>query len=169
MPWGFPSTLEDPHSRDDEAWSFRCAACTAEQFRYTPHCPECGAKHLNESRAFGTSGRRYRRAWRLPDVVAELERFRGWTAGVGSFVISHSELPISVWGSGDEWALVSCSATDRIEVTPGRWQAALRVEAADTQLGPGFALLDDAVRLRVVCSMLSVYTPLTSVTEAEPV
>jgi hypothetical protein len=166
MPWGFPESLDDPRSRDDEAWSFRCAACRAELFRYTPHCPKCGAKHLREARAFGASGRRYRRAWRLPEVVAEVERFRGWTAEVGSFVISHAELSVSVW-SAAEWALVYCAAAGRIEVTPGRWQAALRVEAAETPLGPGFALHDDAARLRVVCGMLSVYVPVESA-EAEP-
>jgi hypothetical protein len=126
-----------------------------------------GFRHPGEGRAFGASGRRDRRAWRLPEVAAELERCRGWTAEVGSFVISHGELPIRLWSAGG-WALVYCAATERIEVTPGRWRAALRVETAETALGPGFVLFDDAARLRVVSRMLGVYVPLESGTEAEP-
>ena len=156
MPWGVPWSLNDPRNQDDEAWSFRCAGCQVELFRHTPYCPECGAKHPGEGRSFGTSGRRYRRAWELPEVTAELERFRGWTAGVGSFTVSHAELSIDVH-SADEWALIYCAATERVEVSPGWWQSALRVEAADTRHGPGFALVDEAARLRVVCGMLSVY------------
>ncbi len=169
MPWGLPGPefLVDPRRRDGEVWSFRCAACRAELFRYTPHCPECGARHPSESRAFGGSGRRYRGVWRPAEVAAELDRFRGWTAEVGAFAISHAELSVSVWADHD-WALVYCAGAERIEVTPGRWPATLRVEGTETTLGPGFVLLDDPVRLRVVCGTLGVYAPVPSRAAAEP-
>jgi hypothetical protein len=94
-------------------------------------------------------------------VAAELERYRGWTAEVGSFAISHGELSISLW-SADEWALAYCAAVERIEITPGQWPSALRAEAAEAKVRPGFALVDDSVRLRVVCGMLSVYAPMAA-------
>jgi hypothetical protein len=136
-------------------------------FRYTPHCPECGVEQPPEGRAFGASGRRYRRAWRLPEVAAELERCRGWTAEVGSFVTGHGQLSISLW-SADEWALAYCAAVERIEITPGQWPSALRTEVAEGKFRPGFTLVDDSVRLRVVCGMLSVYVPMATETAAEP-
>jgi hypothetical protein len=167
MPWGFPWSLDDPRSRDDEAWSFRCVACRAELFRYSPHCPQCGAKHPREGRAFGTSGRRYRRAWRPEEVRRELERCRGWTAEAGTFHISHRELEVHTWSDGDEWALIYCAATERIEVTPGRWRCGFELAASEDAEGRLFTLTDGAAQLRVACRVLGVYVP-AEPSEAEP-
>jgi hypothetical protein len=159
MPWGFPWSLTDPRRRDDEAWSFRCFACHAELFRYTPHCPGGGAEHPEERRAFGSSGRRYRRVWRPEEVRRELARCRGWTAEVGTFSISHAELEVRAWSEGGEWFLICGAATQRIEVTPGRWRCAFELTASEDEQGRLYTLTDRAVSLRVVCRMLSVYVP----------
>src|SRR5262249_17428400 len=131
MPYGLPRFLTDSRCRDDQAWSFRCFACNAELFQYTSFCPECGAKHPDENRAFGTGGRRYRRVWRFEEVGRELDRSRGWTAEVGNFHISHQELEIRAWSSGEEWYLIYCAASERIEVTPGRWPCAFEFTIAE--------------------------------------
>lgn len=157
MPWGLPLSLDDPRFKLDEAWSFRCTGCRLEHFRHSPYCPECGQKHPSEDRAFGVSGVHYRRVWKLPELAVEFNKFHGWTTEVGSFVLSHAELSISVWNEGSRTALVYCAGVERIEATPGRWSSRLRVESASTTIGDGFAMLDEAVRFRVICGMLSVY------------
>jgi hypothetical protein len=109
---------------------YKCVKCAGEcESGYTPFCPWCGQKQPEQHRKEVTGlSRVVRRFHHVTEVQAALDQFRGFSARLWMYCVSHSELQIVFYKTGDERMLLLCSGTAELSLSTRAWKPELELE-----------------------------------------
>ena len=123
LPYGIPWPEQD-------YVVYRCVICNIEtDTGYTPFCPCCGAKQPKQERKdLAGFSRLVRRFHEIAEVQAALDEFRGFSARLWMYCVSHAELQIVFYKTGGERMLLLCVSTNELNLSTSAWKPDLELE-----------------------------------------
>ena len=137
---------------------YPCTKCGYESFLYTPFCANCGAEQPTEARKQAIGCSRPVTAKREPsEIQSALDEFNGFAVRLWSYGVSHAELQLHFYKTGDHRMLLMCADTDQISLNTYAWVADLELTVNPGDYGDRYTIRDRKLDYFVECGMIVAY------------